>query len=412
MVLGTVGPHDSIFIIEGDQTTKSMNIRNACLSVIHSYMSSKDKMFIREQIFQLFNLEEIKAAREVLYTSCDPEVKYKYNGPRSTTNVRDKLNDAFEGIFSKLVKLDAEDSLPKFSVPSEDLMRILTVKDKDHSSCDTKFERVSTEFRKLSTEMSDLKQTFHSFVSVVTSDAKVNFDMPAGNGIPLGTRQRLLSTGSKRSAGDLSEKDDVLTETDNEGGFEFPSLQRKRMAKRPRVTTPKKDAQPKHFSDVVKTAPKAKPKPPAAVGTVKSTSSFKGAVDDIFMYNCDLRVSSNDIIDWFKGKEIIVRSVEKLSHQYASRTSFKVTPANKGDHDKIISGEYLPEGIAVRKFIHRRWNSDGKAPNFGIQQQYRPNPPSSHTSSLIQAAEMELDNIIQSGTSGNNGETLNANNDE
>ena len=414
MVLGTVGPHDSIFIIDGDQTPKSMNIRNACLAVIHSYMSSKDKLFIREQIFQIFNLDEIKAAREVLYKSCDPDARYKYNGPKSTTNVRDKLNDAFEGIFSKLVKLDAEDSLPKFSVPSEDLVKILTVNDKDHSSCDTKFEKVSSEFRKLSAEMSDLKSTFHSFVSVVTSDTKVNFDKPVSNGIPFATKQRLLSTGSKRSVDDVSEIDDnLLTETDNEGGFEFPRLQRKRMAKRPRVTTPKKDSQPRQFSDAVKSAQKPKPKPPAAVGTAKSTNSFKSAVDDVFMYNCDLRVSSNDIIDWFKGKDITVRAVEKLSHEYASRTSFKVTPSNKEDHDKILSGEYLPEGIAVRKFIHRRWNSDGKNLKFGTQQPYKSTHlSSSQASSVIQAAEMELDNIIQSGNSGNNGETSNTNNDE
>ena len=394
MVLGKVGPHDSIFIIDGDETTKSINIRNACLSMIHSYMSSIDKLAIREKIFNLFILDEIKEAREVLYTSCDPKTPYRYRGPnKATASVRDKLNDAFEGIYSKLVKLDAEDNLPKFSVPSEDLIKLLNAKDGDHSTCDTKFEKVSS-------EISEIKKTFHSFVKVVTSNNTPDFAKAATGSFHPNSRDRLISTASKRTASDFSDNDEnILTETDTDLAFEFPRLQRKKIAKRARVKTPTKE--PKSFSEATKTAPK--PKPPSTWGTVKSSSaSFKSAVSDIFMHNCDISVLPSDIIDWFKLKEIGVRNVEKLSHEQATRKSFKISPNSKEEYDKILSGEFLPEGIAVRQFIPRRWNPDRKASISGMQNQFRSSSSANVAKpSAIEAAAMQLDNIINENASDN-----------
>lgn len=391
MVLGKVGPHDSIFIIEGDEETpQSVNIRNACLSVVHSHMSSKDKFFIREKICSLFNLEEIKQAREVLYKSCDPNTVYRYQGPhKKTATDRDKVNDAFEGIFSKLIKLDAEDKLPKFSVPSEDLLKLLSTG--DHTPCVAKFDKVHS-------EIEELKKTFHSFVSVVTSSNPTPLQAYGKLGtaaIPQEIRKRLTSTGSKRDASELSDND-IFTETENEQDFELPRTQRKKTAKRARVVTPPKDA--KSFSEAAKSAPK--PKPPAAWGTDKSVTTFKSAISELFIYNANVSVKSEDVTNWFKLKDVGVRAVEKLSHEYATRTSFKVTPLSNEDYEKILSGQFLPDGIAVRKFIPRRYNAERKESISGNQFRLRNSGDNSFRSELESAA-MQLDNILAEGTTEN-----------
>ena len=57
---------------------------NSCLAFVHSHFESRDKFFIREKVCSIFGLEQIKAARKVLYTAYDPQDKYTYQeGPKS-----------------------------------------------------------------------------------------------------------------------------------------------------------------------------------------------------------------------------------------------------------------------------------------------------------------------------------------
>ena len=387
MTLGQVGHHDSVFIIEGGKTSKSTTIMNTCLSVIQCYRPSKDKHFIRDKVCSMFTIEELKTARELLFTTCDPHEKYSYNGPqKSKSTEKERLHDAFGGIYGKMVKLDAEDLMPKLTVPCEDLLVLLALKDdNNHSACDRKFKEVNDKFQKVTEEIKEMSATFHSFVSIVTSKDVPTFKEPVLSGNPMcpEIRKRLLSTASKRSASEFSDDEALLTETDNDNNFEVPRHQRKRIALRAKSAKGKDDKL--SFSNALKSKPKEKP--PSKWGTLKSATSIKGAVPDIFLHNCDVDVTTADIFGHFQSQNVNLRKVEKLSHKDAARSSFKVSPPTQEDFDKILSGEILPEGIAVRKFIPRRRVFDENTSTLKV------NPSHSSEPSRISDALSQLEKI-------------------
>ena len=53
------------------------------------------------------------------------------------------------------------------------------------------------------------------------------------------------------------------------------------------------------------------------------------------------------------------------------RTSFRLGPATKEDYDKIIKADLLPEGVAVRRYIPRKWDPNNKNSNMG-RNQFKP----------------------------------------
>ena len=122
-MLGKTGNHPSVFHIEGEDSPQSVQILNTCLSFIECQRSSKNKHYIRDVTCEKFGLENLKIAREVLYTTCDPDQHYGYNGPQPGKSTElQRMHDAFDGIYTKLVKLDAEKKTPSFSVPSKELL--------------------------------------------------------------------------------------------------------------------------------------------------------------------------------------------------------------------------------------------------------------------------------------------------
>ena len=366
MVIYKPGNHASVIRIEGDQSPQSTRIQNTCLSFIHCHMASKDKTSIREVTCGKFEFEQLKTAREVLYTTCEPDKHYGYNGPHHNNNPEsaERKNDAFNGIYSKLVKLDASGEMPSFSVPSDELLNLLMFTGVEHKTCEKKFEEMKK-------DMDELKRTFHSFVSVVTSSNTI----PA---IPPITRSRLVSTGSvKRGADDLSEEETEQTqdesEADKEGEFKIPRKNRSRHHhKKIKINNerPQEEKKEPSYSDKVKMNP-PRPKPPSTWGSAKPSSGFKGAVSDIFMYNCDADVTTKDIEDHFQANGVTIKSIEKRSHDLATRTSFRLSPATQDGYDKIMQGDLLPEQVAVRRYVPRRWNPTAQNSNTG-RNQFKP----------------------------------------
>lgn len=332
--------------------------------------------YIREATCSKFNLEQLKTAREVLYTTCEPETHYGYRGPQGKNNPeRERMNDAFEGIFKKLVKLDAENKMPSFSVPSDELMSVLVTNVGEHTTCERRFQR-------LGGELEELKKTFHSFVAVVTS----NNPLPV-SAIPPVTRDRLLSTGStKRNAGEMSEEESDQSPSDLEAeldaGFVYQRNQRQRYVKKVKLNNEKsREVKQDTYSDKARMKPRSKP--PSTWGTAKPTSSLKGAVSDIFLYNCDADVTTKDVVDHFKAHSVTIKKIEQRSHELATRTSFRLSPATKDDYEKIIQADLLPEQVAVRRYIPPKWDPSVKNPRTG-RNQFKPADEISHAERLEQ----------------------------
>ena len=371
MSLGTVGHHVSVFHIDGVNAKKVPHIVNSCLAFIHSHFDSKDKLFIREQVCNIFTLEQLKSAREILYTTfSESDKKYDYRGPRKNSSERDKLYDAFEGIFTKISKLDADNNTPVFSVPSNELQSMMMMKDPQDRSNTCKCEE---KFKKVDKDMDELRDTFKSFVSIVTSNnlppaPKVHKLQSKGaqKSLPPALRNRLLSTQSKRSASELSVDDSCDEPPSDDDVCVFP----KKSTKKARITSKEKSQIPgknqhnqsdaegnkKDEKPLYSKIAQRKPLPPAVKGTVKSGASLRGAVSDIFIFNCDAKCTKEDVLDHFNQFEIKIRNIEKKSHEMSYRSSFRISPETKSDFDKILSegGQCLPDDVCARKFIHRR----------------------------------------------------------
>ena len=406
--LGNVGHHISVFHIDGTDNKKVPHIVNSCLAFIHSHLSSRDKFYIREKICTIFNLDQVKASREILYTTLDPKNKYNYLGPRSkSASDRDKIFDAYEGIYTKMMKLDADNTIPVFSVPSSELislMQLQQVQEISHDSCDQKF-------KKMDERLSELHATFNNYVSIVSSTNPPPVKAPSkmvNKSIPPRTRNRLLSNVSKRSASEFSDDETSVPGdlvSDNEDGFIVPKKNRKKQRvnssghgssqpiRRLESDKPNKgkesDATQGNnntplFSQVVKRLSSL----PATKGTVKSTSTFRAAVPDIVFFNCHVKCSENDVKEFFIPYDIKIAKVEKKSHKLSARSSFKLSPETKDDYDKILNSDFLPDEVCARKYIFRRG-----VINTERKEEFQRNGSSHHLSAVTNHLLRELDQM-------------------
>ena len=371
--LGMVGHHVSVFHLDGTDNETTPHIVNSCLAFIHGHFSSRDKLFIREKVCNIFSLDQIKKAREILYTTHDPSKKYKYNGPHSKSD-RDRIHDAFEGIYNKISMLDSENKVPIFSVPSNELVALMTseLEDPSHLPCEIKIKQMAenmkvsdAKYKKMESDVEKLHATFNNFVAVVTSNNQVpKCPVPSkAMSIPLKTRKRLISNASKRSASEMSNDEANLpsdiSDDEDDDAFVLPKQSRKKA----RVNSKHQDTQKDKKDDGNNNSnakpswsqvAQRKPPPPSTKGKVKSTTAFRGAVPEIFLYNCDVNVTSTDVAEYFQSQSVKVRKVEKKSHQLAARSSFKVTPESKEDYDRILDEDVLPEDMCARQYIFRR----------------------------------------------------------
>ena len=210
---------------------------------------------------------------------------------------------------------------------------------------------------------------------------------------PPGVRSRLLSTGSKRSASEISDEDnddDVISVLDSEShinnseGFQLPRRQRQKQ-KRSRISSNDESKSKQSFSSILK---KPKEKPPSTWGKAKATSSFRGAVSDIFLYNLDFDVTAKDVQDYFEANSVTIRKIERKSHEQAQRTSFRMSVATQEMYDLILEGSLLPEGVAARRFIPPKWNPNGEKTKVTTSQLSK-----EINSSQVQKYLRELDDI-------------------
>ena len=369
MSLGTVGHHVSVFHIDGVNSKKVPHIVNTCLAYIHGQFHSRDKFYIREQVCNIFSLDQIKAARKILYTTCDSsDKKYDYRGPNAKNNTeRDRFYDAFEGIFKKMLTLDADKNIPVFSVPSSELNSLMKMMVKEPENITCKCEQ---KFQRLDEEINELRETFKSVATIMTSSdpppqfPPVLVPRNKSNFIPPATRSRLMSTTSKRSASELSTEDTVDDQLTDEEVFTFPRKARKKarrfsnqqssQASKENKLQPSGTGGNENSGASYSKVAQRKPKPPATKGTAKSTAALRGAVNDIFLFNCNVSCTTDDVIEHFNLFDIKIKKVEKKSHELSARSSFRVSPETKADFDKILSAECLPEEVCARKYIYRQ----------------------------------------------------------
>lgn len=318
----------------------TLPILNSCLALTKHLMAAKDKSYIQDAVVSRFSLEVVMVARETLHTHCSPKEKYAYRGPNKVVNVRDRSIHAFDGIYSKCVELDALNRMPVIACPSEDLGILLSFNNDPIV--------VDARFRQIENEISELKRTFHQYTDVVRSNNPLP-TVDQASSIPPATRRRLVSESNKRRRTDNGVE--YLSESEDDE-FKLPRDQVKKLERRT-YSDRLKDAPPN--SDRQLSLANKKPnRPPATWGKAKSlnNSHLSGSPPEIFMFKCRLNVEEENVKEHFKALEIDLPEVCKMTkHAEARSHSFKLTVATAEDYEKILTGNYTPPYVGVRRFI-------------------------------------------------------------
>jgi hypothetical protein len=323
-------------------------ILNACLALTKHLMSCRPKSHIQGVICSRFNLDALKEARKIICTYNNTE-PYAYRGPNKVPNIRDKSIHAFDGIFDKLMELDANDIMPTIACPSEDMGLLLSLHNDPI--------KVDDRFRSLEEDIRGLRHTLQTVMRSVSS----NPDHPTlqqASAIQPNMRARLNSESSKRrrtEEGEVagSESD---SELQMEGEFTLPPAQLKRLNRRT-YSGQVRNGSTSAEKDKPTGADKKTSRPKAIWGKSDTVTKehLSGPPPEIFMMNCSLHIKEENVKQHFVSLGINVLEVEKKSHEKARKNSFVITPSAREDYDKIMSGDHLPRDVGVRQYFRRRY---------------------------------------------------------
>ena len=91
-----------------------------------------------------------------------------------------------------------------------------------------------------------------------------------------------------------------------------------------------------------------------------TTAGFSGIVPDAFVYRCSLETEESVIKNHLSKKGLKIKNVELKSHKNAATKSFKVSVETLDDFEKLVSGQYIPKCVKVRKYIYFKHKANGK----------------------------------------------------
>jgi hypothetical protein len=360
---------------ESNISEPKITILDACLSYIKYSMTNRDKLYVQDATCARFDLPTIKRSHEIIVKYCEPNQPYKYKGPNKSTP-REKAIAAFDQIYTKLRGLDASGCTPIIACPSDELHVILSMNGHcDHKALEQRFQKIESDVSQINVMekgLNDLKATVLalmtnpisapvvSCIPPIIKDRLINTDSQSP------TRSRLSSASSVKRL--RSDGDDSSDNSDIE--FIIPKnhiKQANRREKRQKLANGTKS-----YSAAVKSsAPKPTPNRREAVwgkSSEVSCSGFTGSIPDAFIFNCEGNPDEQKVREHLDSKNINTSKIELMSHKDSYKRSFKITLVSYEDYDRLLSGEHLPRGVGVKKFIRPRaiqlWgNSDASFMN-------------------------------------------------
>ena len=354
-----------------------MPILNACLSFIRYTMISRDKLYIQDATCARFDIASIKNAHKVLHIFCDPTEKYTYKGPNKSS-MREKSIHAFEQIYDKLKFLDARGQTPTIACPSDELHSILSMNGHcDHKVMEIRFQKVEddvSDLKSMEKTVEDLKRSVLALMSgtspmysasaaAMSAISPSTRDRVMGNSVGLVTTTRARSPSVASSKRNRSESDGSSDNSDLD--FKVPKYHEKRVVRRDKKL--KTSGDPKSYATSLKSGtPKSSlNRRPANWGksSEASCSGFAGAVPDAFLFNCAGNPTEQQVRDHLVSKKISVVNIKLKSGVEAYRRSFQVSLLTHTDYDNLLSGEFLPRGVGVKKFIHPKYVGQSWASN-------------------------------------------------
>ena len=319
-------------------------ILNACLSYIKFLMMNKDKSHIQESVCAKFNFGVIKSAYEALYRHTYPDKNFPYRGPNKAS-MREKSIHALNEIYKLLQSLDSQDKMPNIACPSDELSVLLPCNGQaDLLAFSIRLQTVESEI----TRLKNVEKTVLELKSSVPNLPKKNIPgLVKSNNVPsVRERSRLLSLQSntsrashpspKRARSD-SESESIISVSDDEiSSFQVPKYNAKKALQREKKQKVSSDLN--SYSNIVKSSakkPTGNRRPAAVWGKAEnpSASSLKGAVPEIFMFNCSPEMDEAIVSSTLQSLDINVRNVKRMSHAQSARRSFKISLKNYNDYD-------------------------------------------------------------------------------
>ena len=337
----------------GSNSDGDKPILNACLAYIKFLMHSRDKLFTVNAVCSKFDLNSIKAAREIIYKLMNPESDYSYRGPNGAKTDREKSVHALEGILAMLKSLDQNGGLNvTFACPSDQLFLIL--EDTNETSSGNFVN--SSRFRDLENKVAEidmLKSAIIDLQSTISSVISLPNKLSTGagdSGFPPLSRDRSSSNVSvKRSRIDSAEEE--VSTVDNQG-FVLPKKQQKKLKLREMQSTSGTGTYAKLVKDGTPKPTTSKKQFTWGKALDKSSVGLRGAVPDVFLFRCDSGTTPIMVENHLSNEGISIAKIEQKSSSEARFKSFKISPQSVDDFDKLISGDHIPRYMKVREWIY------------------------------------------------------------
>ena len=378
---------------------------NACLCYIHSLMMNRNKFIIEEKTVSSFNLQALKEARELLFKHLEPDGP-KYQGPNRSTE-RQKMIHAFESIYKKMSEVDAATSQVIFVCPSYELSLIPQLSsDNNHIKCSDKLNQIQAVLQQ---QIDEIKTTFHSYSAKVVGTADSAPSLGAMKmSTPIFGRTRRDSMKRKLSPApiDSLEKSTYVdaassVETPNmdsgDRGFTYQRDYRRKIAR-----LESKTDSPVNVAAPSVAAPSAPAKsrftqnkrPDVVWGTVESSpTGIKGVppkprfVPDVFLSRFDPVDTTEEKVKFYLIKQgVNVSEVKRVSHDDAPFKNFRVSVEKREDFNKLMSGDFVPQFVSVKKFWIPRSERGNFNPGFYRGQ---PSASSEYDKCVHELAELE-----------------------
>lgn len=372
-------------------------------------MGCETKLSIQNTVCAKFDLESLKSAREVLYKAVNPNDRYVYNGPKSSSTDSEKAVHALEGILTKLQVLDKNASSIVFACPSYDLACINpsngnTVSEDIAMFRMNRMEQEIGELKSMKSQIADLQNTVITMITSSNGPHIKSANPSRDKDFPVLRRDRSSSTVSNKRARGSDSDLEIVDPFGDDDGFRLARSQRKKVSK---VDKKQKLASPTEsisYAEKMKNGtPKTTKKKQFQWGklTEDSSTGFKGLIPDLFITRCSVDTEIEHVTNHLKNKGITIKKIEKKSREDASFKSFKISVNSSKDYDNILSGDPLPPRVQVRQWIYyKKTNNESTFRNAEAELDRLEkdifNPPHSNVSEPASGMDVTTENSSSS----------------
>ena len=321
-------------------------ILNAVLTYIHSMFMNKDKLYVQERTLRAFDLQALHKAHKDLFLFLQPNEKYGYYGPRVDDEMRKVA--AFEEIYSKMQTADAIKNAI-FACPSRDLRMIPMTYTESHAPCTQKINSMKHDMQQ---QIDEMKNSLHAVISRNKLTSIPTNVQPSSNATA-STPLRPRTDSLKRKASMSSDRDGSLEMSLYEDAVDLAFI--------PVTHNNRKKQRLENNMKKNVNSTQVKNKEAVWGKGQGSTAGFQGVppkpryVPQVFIFRCNPQTTTEEIVkNHLLMHDIKVLEVKQKSHEQAQFKSFKVTVEKQVDFNKLISGEFVPQYVKVKRYFTPR----------------------------------------------------------